>query len=205
MSTFIDTRMKRTALLMDLYIYIYIHSYIYFIYLFICLFIYLFIFYVLLAADKRLILGPIITDRHKTNNGKKAGHEPAGCAWSPETQWYPGQKMCGRWEWEVIVLLHSGWAPTWSTSSRPGAPSTSKMQSCWSRSREGPRRWSKGWSLSSQSACEERLRELGARRRDHCDLSVVEGSLQPRWRVTFYMVCKWWEKGKQFWTNWGYI
>ena len=37
---------------------------------------------------------------------------------------------------------------TWSSASSSGAPSTRRTWSCWSRSRGGPQRSSKGWSTS---------------------------------------------------------
>ena len=42
----------------------------------------------------------------------------------------------------------------WSSASRPGAPSTEGMWSCWSRSRGGPWRWSEGWSTLLQRQAE---------------------------------------------------
>jgi len=40
------------------------------------------------------------------------------------------------------------WGPIRSTVPKPRAPSTSRMQTCWSKSRGGPGKWSKGWSTS---------------------------------------------------------
>jgi len=49
------------------------------------------------------------------------------------------------------------WGPTWSTVFSSGAPSTRRTESCWSRSRGGPWRWSEGWFPPH----EDRLRDLG--------------------------------------------
>jgi len=37
---------------------------------------------------------------------------------------------------------------TWSPASSSGALSTGNTWSCWSRSKEEPQKWSKGWSTS---------------------------------------------------------
>jgi len=86
--------------------------------------------------------------------GWKAGHETAVCSRSPEGQQYPGlhQKRGDSREKEGIVPSALPlWGLIWSTVSRPGAPTTGRMQSCWSRSRGVLWRWledslmKKGW------------------------------------------------------------
>jgi len=66
-----------------------------------------------------------------------------------DSEWHPLKKGWpagrGRWLSPSTQLL---WGPTWSTASRPGAPSTGRMWSSWSGSRGGPLRWSEGWDTS---------------------------------------------------------
>ena len=60
------------------------------------------------------------------------------------------------------------WDPTWSTVSSSGASNTRRTQSCWSRSRGGPQRWSEVWSTSPVSTGWEMWGSL-AWRREGCE------------------------------------
>jgi len=84
--------------------------------------------------------------------GQKAWHETTVCTWNQEGQKYSGlhQQKCGQ-QAEGGSCPHYTlpfWGPTWSTASRSGAPSIRKILSFWSRSREGPQRWSENWSIT---------------------------------------------------------
>lgn len=50
--------------------------------------------------------------------------------------------------------------PFWSSASRPGAPRTEKIWSCWSRHRGGPWRWSKDFSLALLSLEEGKYQHI---------------------------------------------
>jgi len=68
--------------------------------------------------------------------------------------------------WSYALLTNNGMLCNslstqiyWSSESKPRATNTGWMWTWWSGSREGPQRWSKGWSTSP---IEDRLRELSS-------------------------------------------
>ena len=64
-------------------------------------------------------------------------------------------RIVGHWDRLPRKTIASPVLETVFRHSRPEAPSTRRIQSCWNRSRGGPRGRSEGWSTSF----EERLRE----------------------------------------------
>jgi len=86
------------------------------------------------------------------HSGWKAWHEPPMCTCSPEGQPCPWlhQQKCGQQikGGDSVPPIQLWWDPTWSTASNSGAPNPRRTWSCWSSSRGGLQRWSKGWSTS---------------------------------------------------------
>jgi len=65
----------------------------------------------------------------------------------PTVSWAASKDNCpaGKGKWLSPTTLPL-WGPIWSKASKPGAPSTGRMQSCWNGSRGGPWRWPEDWS-----------------------------------------------------------
>ena len=64
-------------------------------------------------------------------------------SWAASREAWPVDQ--GRWFCRSALL---GWDPTCSSVSSSGALSTGKTWTCWSRSREGLKKWSEGWKTS---------------------------------------------------------
>ena len=67
----------------------------------------------------------------------------------PTVSWAVWQDMWHR-QWSCPSALH-WWDLTWSNMSRCGVLSTGETQSCWSASRGGPEKWSRGMISSMKT------------------------------------------------------
>jgi len=86
------------------------------------------------------------------------------------------------------------WGLIWSTMSEPGAPSSRRMWSWWSRySRGGPWRWSREWNTSLMKKSWGRWvvqsGEKKAPGRSHFYLPVLEGSYHYKFRSQDFQKC----------------
>jgi len=74
----------------------------------------------------------------------------------PTTSWATSKKPwpAGQGKWSSSSIL-CWWDLTWGDVSRCGVLSIGQTWACWSMSRRGPQKWSKGWNTSPTRTCWE--------------------------------------------------
>ena len=83
-----------------------------------------------------------------------AGHEPALCLCSPESQPDSGCSIARGVKEGILSLCSVLWDFTWSTVYICVILRTGETWSCWSMPRGGPQKWSEGWNTSLQEQAE---------------------------------------------------